>query len=51
MMHIESYNNVWGRVLNPHNRQLSPGGSTGGGAALVALKGSPLDIGTDIGGS
>ncbi|KAJ0383098.1 hypothetical protein COL922a_011187 [Colletotrichum nupharicola] len=35
-----------------HCKTLQPqGGSIGGGAALVALRGSPLAIGTDIGGS
>ncbi|KAL1745491.1 amidase signature domain-containing protein [Schizophyllum fasciatum] len=51
MMIAETYNNVWGRTLNPYNRRLSPGGSSGGEAALFAMKGSPLGIGTDIGGS
>ncbi|KAH6993301.1 amidase signature domain-containing protein [Fusarium venenatum] len=39
------------RVLNPFNIYLSAGGSTGGEAALIAMKGSALGIGTDIGGS
>ncbi|KAK0713245.1 amidase signature domain-containing protein [Lasiosphaeria miniovina] len=40
-----------GRVLNPHHTGLSAGGSSGGEAALVALRGSVLGIGSDIGGS
>ncbi|KAF8306763.1 amidase [Clavulina sp. PMI_390] len=51
MMIAETYNNVWGRTTNPYNRSLSCGGSSGGEAALLALKGSPLGVGTDIGGS
>lgn len=51
MMIAESVNNVFGRTVNPHNRQLTSGGSSGGEAALIAFKGSPLGIGTDIGGS
>ncbi|KAL1720608.1 amidase signature domain-containing protein [Schizophyllum commune] len=51
MMIAETYNNVWNRTLNPYNRRLSPGGSSGGEAALLAMKGSPLGVGTDIGGS
>ncbi|WWD20157.1 hypothetical protein CI109_104633 [Kwoniella shandongensis] len=51
MMIAESYNNVWGYTTNPYNRQLSSGGSSGGEGALLALKGSPLGVGTDIGGS
>lgn len=50
LMHLES-DSHWGRVLNPFNINLSAGGSTGGEAALVAMKGSPLGVGTDIGGS
>jgi amidase len=50
LMHLESTSH-WGRVLNPHNIRLSAGGSTGGEAALVAMRGSVLGVGTDIGGS
>ncbi|KAH6611542.1 acetamidase [Trichoderma cornu-damae] len=50
IMHLES-SSVWGRVLNPHNIRLSAGGSTGGEAALLAMRGSVLGVGTDIGGS
>ncbi|PSR82542.1 amidase [Coniella lustricola] len=51
MMIAESVNNVFGRTVNPLNRQLTSGGSSGGEAALIAFRGSPLGIGTDIGGS
>ncbi|KAH7156039.1 acetamidase [Dactylonectria macrodidyma] len=50
LMHLES-DSLWGRVLNPFNINLSAGGSTGGEAALIAMKGSVLGVGTDIGGS
>ncbi|KAM0550779.1 hypothetical protein ACHAPJ_008642 [Fusarium lateritium] len=50
IMHLESIS-PHGRVLNPHNTKLSAGGSTGGEAALIALRGSILGVGTDIGGS
>ncbi|KAK7427344.1 hypothetical protein QQZ08_006113 [Neonectria magnoliae] len=50
LMHLES-DSLWGRVLNPFNIHLSAGGSTGGEAALIAMKGSVLGVGTDIGGS
>ncbi|KAG6004519.1 hypothetical protein E4U21_001017 [Claviceps maximensis] len=50
IMHLES-TSFYGRTLNPHNINLSAGGSTGGEAALIALRGSVLGIGTDIGGS
>lgn len=48
VMHLEN-DGYMGRVLNPYNINLSAGGSTGGEAALVALRGSVLGIGTDIG--
>ncbi|KAL2367015.1 hypothetical protein RJZ56_000102 [Blastomyces dermatitidis] len=51
MMIAETVNNVFGRTLNPRNRLLTPGGSSGGESALIAFGGSPLGVGTDIGGS
>lgn len=47
----ESTNNIFGRTSNPHNLSLTAGGSSGGEAALVALRGSALGFGTDLGGS
>ncbi|GAA5860318.1 hypothetical protein JCM8547_003461 [Rhodosporidiobolus lusitaniae] len=47
----ESPNHLFGRTLNPFNTSLTAGGSSGGEAALLALRGSPLGIGTDLGGS
>ncbi|KAI1125900.1 amidase signature domain-containing protein [Nemania abortiva] len=47
----ETKNNLIGETLNPNNRNLSCGGSSGGEGALQALRGSTLGIGTDIGGS
>lgn len=41
----------YGRTLNPYNINLSAGGSSGGEGALIALRGSVLGLGTDIGGS
>jgi len=40
-----------GRGNNPWNLGRTPGGSTGGGAAAVAAGMSPLEIGSDLGGS
>ncbi|KAI1855595.1 hypothetical protein JX266_000460 [Neoarthrinium moseri] len=37
--------------LNPYNRLLSPGGSSGGEGSLLAFRGSVLGVGTDMGGS
>jgi amidase len=47
----DSENNIFGRTLNPHNTDLTAGGSSGGEGALVALRGSILGVGTDIAGS
>lgn len=50
MQWAETFNHVFGRTTNPHNTSLTSGGSSGGEGALLALKGSPLGVGTDIGG-
>ncbi|GAA6003800.1 uncharacterized protein JCM10292_003380 [Rhodotorula paludigena] len=47
----DTFNHLFGRTHNPHNRKLSPGGSSGGEGALIAMKGSIVGVGTDIGGS
>jgi amidase len=44
-------NPVFGRSNNPWDLERTPGGSTGGGAAAVAAGLSPLELGSDIGGS
>lgn len=51
MMIGQTKNEIFGETLNPHNRSLTSGGSSGGGGALIAMHGSPLGVGTDIGGS
>ncbi|KAF2103321.1 amidase family protein [Rhizodiscina lignyota] len=51
LMHLETINNIYGRTVNPYNRNLTPGGSSGGEAALVGFRGSVLGLGGDIGGS
>lgn len=51
LMHLECENNIYGRTVNPHNRNLTSGGSSGGEGALVAFGGSVLGVGGDIGGS
>ncbi|KAL8962306.1 MAG: hypothetical protein Q9193_001273 [Seirophora villosa] len=47
----ETINNIIGTTLNPVNQLLSCGGSSGGEAALQALRGSSIGFGTDIGQS
>ncbi|KAF3042086.1 hypothetical protein E8E12_000676 [Didymella heteroderae] len=51
MMHLETDSNLYGVTTNPHNSNLTSGGSSGGEGALVALRGSCLGIGSDVGGS
>ena len=51
LLSFESANDVFGTTTNPHNKDYSPGGSTGGEAALLAYGGSRLGIGTDVAGS
>ncbi|KAH9474372.1 Acetamidase [Psilocybe cubensis] len=48
LMWPETFNYVFGRTLNPFNRSLTSGGSSGGEGALIALKGSPLGKFCDI---
>lgn len=47
----ESYNKIYGRTNNPYNTNHIVGGSSGGEACLQAAGGSPMGIGSDIGGS
>ena len=47
----QSSNRVYGRTNNPWDLSRSPGGSTGGGAAALAAGLTPLEFGSDIGGS
>lgn len=42
---------VYGRTNNPWDLSRTPGGSTGGGGAALASGMTPLEIGSDIGGS
>lgn len=42
---------VYGRTDNPWDPSRTPGGSTGGGAAALAAGLTPLEVGSDIGGS
>ncbi|OCF36007.1 hypothetical protein I317_00529 [Kwoniella heveanensis CBS 569] len=50
IMHLET-DSFRGPTLNPYNRNLTPGGSSGGESALLGCKGSAMGIGSDIGGS
>jgi amidase len=42
---------IFGTTLNPWDESRTAGGSTGGGGVAVAARLSPLELGSDIGGS
>ena len=48
---FQTDNLVYGRTNNPFDPERTPGGSSGGAAAIIAAGASPFDIGTDTGGS
>lgn len=48
---FDPVNLIFGQTKNPYNPDRSPGGSSGGAAALVASGGTGFDVGTDYGGS
>jgi amidase len=43
----ETDNALYGRTSNPYDLTRTPGGSSGGAAALIAAGGTPFDIGSD----
>ena len=51
MMMMETVSNVWGETRNAYHSGTTSGGSSGGEGVLLAMRGSPLGVGTDIGGS
>ena len=48
---IQSYNEIYGTTNNPWDLSRTPGGSSGGAAAALAAGFTPLELGSDIGGS
>lgn len=48
---FETFNQVYGTTNNPYDLTRTPGGSSGGEAALIASGASLLGIGSDVGGS
>lgn len=48
---LESHNRIWGRSRNPWDLSRTPGGSSGGDAALVAMGCVPLAAASDVAGS
>jgi amidase len=50
-MDWQTFNAVFGTTRNPWDAARTPGGSSGGSAAALAAGFSPLELGSDIGGS
>src|SRR5208283_5262759 len=48
---LQSYNEVFGTTNNPYDHSRTPGGSSGGSGAALACGFTPLELGSDIGGS
>ncbi|XP_011825164.1 PREDICTED: fatty-acid amide hydrolase 1 [Mandrillus leucophaeus] len=51
MFSYDCSNPLFGQTVNPWKSSKSPGGSSGGEGALIGSGGSPLGLGTDMGGS
>lgn len=47
----QTHNVLFGRTNNPWNRDVTCGGSSGGSAAALAARFSPVELGSDLGGS
>jgi len=47
----QSYNDIYGTTSNPFDLGRTPGGSSGGSSAALAVGYGPLSLGSDIGGS
>ena len=48
---VQTYNKVYGTTNNPYDIERTPGGSSGGSGASLAAGYTPLELGSDIGGS
>ena len=51
LANFECSNPLWGTTKNPYNEVCIPGGSSGGEGALLAMGGSAIGWGSDLGGS
>ena len=48
IMSFDTSNPIFGTTIHPKDKSRTPGGSSGGEGALLAMKGSPLGIGKHI---
>ena len=48
---VETNNMIYGRTSNAYDRHRTAGGSSGGDGAMVGSGGSPIALGSDMGGS
>ncbi len=48
---LQSFNDIYGTTNNPWNTERTCGGSSGGAASALAAGLTPLELGSDIGGS
>ena len=48
---VETNNKIYGRTSNAYDRHRTAGGSSGGDGAMVGSGGSPIALGSDMGGS
>jgi fatty acid amide hydrolase 2 len=48
---VETNNKIYGRTSNAYDRHRTSGGSSGGDGAMVGSGGSPMALGSDMGGS
>lgn len=51
LLSYETDNLLYGRTNNPYDLNKTPGGSSGGQAAIISAGGTPVGIGSDAGGS
>jgi len=48
---LQSYNDIYGTTNNPWDISRTPGGSSGGAAAAIVAGLTPIELGSDLGGS